>query len=117
MPTFTHRLPRGIPANILFYAAANGSPAMWNKAGSTETWSKRMLKTYRSPSVPTPMTALARLDAMWQFLRMRVDAQGQALTALLGEPAAQEDGWFRSQWLALKKEEDCFLALMVRSGL
>ena len=32
VPVLTHCLPRGIPANILFYAAANCSPAVWNKA-------------------------------------------------------------------------------------
>ena len=47
-----------------------------------------------------------RLDCFWQFLRMRYAPDGEALNDLLGVPSAHEEGWFRSQWLALKVAED-----------
>ncbi len=56
------------------------------------------------------VTALARLDAMWQFLRLTVDAQGKCLNDLVGFPVAQDDCWFGSQCLALKDGEDRPLA-------
>ena len=62
----TNRLPRDMPPTLLFlFALACGSPSVWNRHGRSETWSKRMLKLYHSPSAAVPLTCLAWVDSFW----------------------------------------------------